>query len=490
MCSESTSTAHLRQPAHRYSYDAGGLLVLQESPERRSWKFWNGDSTVNELRDAGVDLKLTWLRLGSDAVAELVAGHPPRTTLLACAISGSVLLEADNEARPVGYAPHGMRSGTTGRDAIAEVAFNGAQLDIGTGCYLLGPGHHRPYSPTLGLFLAPDRASPFAAGGLNALSYCAGDPVNRSDPSGHFWKWVVAGIGIAVGVVTTMATFGAAAGAVGALAAGGISALTATNAGAIGAATLGVAAVATEVAAVTVGAMGHEGAAAILGFVGLGLGVAGGSLGMAVAKASGSMATKAAGTMATKRASFASRVSGTSAPTTKLSTSKGSLMDEIIGLPRGTRQEVTVKMMRSSGRHNGAGNAPRSLYADSASEAAANQRGYPRMEELSRRGQRNAMANAQLYIRDNALSESMFDFDMQGGFYNIIDRTTVRWNPAAPNVPGARVQRVVNVDDHLDAAQRVRRYNVRKSGGAPPPSYEQVMRQDARALPSYKSLFG
>lgn len=479
MCSETATAATLWQPAYCYRYDAGGVLVLQESPERRSWKFWNGDSVINELRNAGGESKLTWLRVGSDALAELVAGHQPRTTLLACAISGSVLLEADDEARPVGYAPHGMRSGTAGRDAIAEVAFNGAQLDIGTGCYLLGRGHHRPYSPTLGLFLAPDRASPFAAGGLNALSYCAGDPVNRSDPSGHFWKWLVAGIGIAVGVVTTLATFGAASAAVGALAAGGISALTATNAAAIGATTLGVAAVATEVAAVTAGAMGHEGAAAILGWVGLGLGVAGGALGMAAIKASGSMATK--------QASFASRVSGARAPTTKLSTSKGSLMDEIIGLPRGTRQDVTAKMMRSSGSSNAANGAPRSLYADPQAEALANQRGYPFMNELSRRGQRNAMTNAQNYIRDNGFTDNMFDFDRRGGMYNLFDRTYVRWDPSPRRVPTATVQRTVNVDDHLDAMQRVRSYNRRKPGGPPPPTYDEVMRQDG--LPSYASLF-
>ncbi|KPZ22499.1 RHS repeat-associated core domain-containing protein, partial [Pseudomonas syringae group genomosp. 3] len=31
----------------------------------------------------------------------------------------------------------------------------------------------------------PDSLSPFGKGGLNAYAYCAGDPVNRSDPSGH-----------------------------------------------------------------------------------------------------------------------------------------------------------------------------------------------------------------------------------------------------------------------------------------------------------------
>ena len=36
-------------------------------------------------------------------------------------------------------------------------------------------------------FNSPDTLSPFGKGGINAYAYCAGDPVNRSDPSGRFW---------------------------------------------------------------------------------------------------------------------------------------------------------------------------------------------------------------------------------------------------------------------------------------------------------------
>ncbi|WP_147458691.1 RHS repeat-associated core domain-containing protein, partial [Pseudomonas savastanoi] len=34
-------------------------------------------------------------------------------------------------------------------------------------------------------FNSPDSLSPFGKGGMNAYAYCAGDPVNRSDPTGH-----------------------------------------------------------------------------------------------------------------------------------------------------------------------------------------------------------------------------------------------------------------------------------------------------------------
>ncbi|WP_122434885.1 RHS repeat-associated core domain-containing protein [Pseudomonas viridiflava] len=62
--------------------------------------------------------------------------------------------------------------------------FNGERPDPITGHYLLGNGY-RAYNPVLMRFNGTDDLSPFGKGGLNAYAYCAGDPVNRSDPSGH-----------------------------------------------------------------------------------------------------------------------------------------------------------------------------------------------------------------------------------------------------------------------------------------------------------------
>lgn len=258
-----------------YGYDALGLWVRLSTPDRTHWRYWRAGRVVNELRaanDGGGDVEVTWLTAADGAVAEQVAGPGERSTLLASAPGASVLLEADTNVRPVAYAPHGHRDETA---ALATPAFNGEWRDAGSGCYLLGPGHHRPYSTTLGIFLAPDTASPFEAGGLNTLAYCVGDPINLSDPSGHFWKWIVAGVGLALGVAVTVASFGAASAAVGAMAAGGIAALTKSGAAAIAGTALGALSVGAEVGAMAAGAAGDQKTAAILGFVGLGLGLAG-----------------------------------------------------------------------------------------------------------------------------------------------------------------------------------------------------------------------
>ena len=66
--------------------------------------------------------------------------------------------------------------------------FTGQQADRVTGHYLMGNGY-RAFNPVLMRFNSPDSLSPFGEGGLNAYAYCAGDPINRVDPSGHIWAF-------------------------------------------------------------------------------------------------------------------------------------------------------------------------------------------------------------------------------------------------------------------------------------------------------------
>lgn len=71
--------------------------------------------------------------------------------------------------------------------------FNGQRPDPISGYYHLGNGY-RACSPVLGRFTCPDNISPFGAGGINPYAYCTGDPVNRTDPSGHISGTGIAGI--------------------------------------------------------------------------------------------------------------------------------------------------------------------------------------------------------------------------------------------------------------------------------------------------------
>jgi RHS repeat-associated protein len=116
----------------------------------------------------------------------LLAQQTRRADLTECALLGtdqqrSVLNTAEH--LQVAYTPYGTR-----QPLLDLPGFNGEQPDPVTGHYLLGNGY-RAFNPVLMRFNSPDSLSPFGGGGINVYAYCAGDPVNRVDPTGHTWMW-------------------------------------------------------------------------------------------------------------------------------------------------------------------------------------------------------------------------------------------------------------------------------------------------------------
>lgn len=104
--------------------------------------------------------------------------------LLATDQQRSVLsMMAPSTPRHCAYTPYGHRP--LGNGLFSQLGFNGEPMDLVTGNYHLGKGY-RPFNPLLMRFIRPDGWSPFGRGGLNAYAYCAGDPVNASDSTGHF----------------------------------------------------------------------------------------------------------------------------------------------------------------------------------------------------------------------------------------------------------------------------------------------------------------
>ncbi|MBC3957942.1 RHS repeat-associated core domain-containing protein [Pseudomonas triticifolii] len=166
----------------------------------------------------------------ADTLATEVQGGKHRSFLrhehqwFACKSSSTALLTSDRQhsvlsasvagdPASMAYTPYGHR------ERLASLpGFNGEFADPVTNRYLLGNGY-RAYSPILMRFNSPDSVSPFGKGGLNAYGYCAGDPVNRSDPGGHDWLDTVlsaayigaglatAGIGLAMARPSLKAVF-------------------------------------------------------------------------------------------------------------------------------------------------------------------------------------------------------------------------------------------------------------------------------------------
>ncbi|WP_116137535.1 RHS repeat-associated core domain-containing protein [Trinickia diaoshuihuensis] len=78
--------------------------------------------------------------------------------------------------------------------------YTGLNEDSITGGYPLGNGY-RLYLPSLMRFTALDASSPFDEGGANPYAYCEEDPIDRRDPTGHFFLPV----GIAIVASATIA---------------------------------------------------------------------------------------------------------------------------------------------------------------------------------------------------------------------------------------------------------------------------------------------
>ncbi|MFK0092521.1 RHS repeat-associated core domain-containing protein [Pseudomonas sp. NPDC090592] len=148
------STIDKKDPGVRLFY-ADNRLVCQVGPE-----------TTRLMRAGGTALAQL------QALASLLQSDGANTVLAA---------HAHGQSACQAYSAYGFSPAQT---KLAMIGFTGEWRDERTGCYPLGKGH-RLFSPLLCRLAAPDVLSPFDRGGLNAYAYCAGDPVNYSDPSGQ-----------------------------------------------------------------------------------------------------------------------------------------------------------------------------------------------------------------------------------------------------------------------------------------------------------------
>ncbi len=189
----------------RYGYDARDrLLEMTDNEQTSTHLFYRNDAVSSEVR--GPDAA-TFFRLGDVLLGQGLRGSLDQTVLLGVDHQNTVLAEAV-PLRAVTYTPYGARTAQDGLQSL--LGLNNERFDSITGCYLLGNGY-RAYDPLLMRFQSPDSLSPFGEGGLNPYVYCLGDPINRSDPTGHSsWQaWL--GVGLAVfGILASILSFGAA----------------------------------------------------------------------------------------------------------------------------------------------------------------------------------------------------------------------------------------------------------------------------------------
>jgi len=122
----------------------------------------------------------TLLRALDTPLAEHCSGARSQSLVLGCDQQGSPMnVMSANASRTGRYTPYGLET-----TLPSATGFTGQLKAWTLPGYFLGSGY-RFFNTVLMRFHSPDSFSPFAAGGINAYMYCAGDPVNRIDPSGH-----------------------------------------------------------------------------------------------------------------------------------------------------------------------------------------------------------------------------------------------------------------------------------------------------------------
>jgi len=196
-----------------YNYDALDRLVSQ-NVNNYPWHFYYRDGQLINKVQTQFNAVTRFIRNGLTCLGTSLDSN---LTLMATDQNESVLWSRETTVQTGllhSWAPYG-----SGEVKFALPGFNGECADTVTGFYHLGNGY-RAYNPVLMRFNCPDNLSPFGAGGINPYSYCAGDPVNFTDPTGHISGWGIAGITLGVlGIFLAVATAGitiAAAGSIGA----------------------------------------------------------------------------------------------------------------------------------------------------------------------------------------------------------------------------------------------------------------------------------
>ncbi len=186
----------------KYSYDALDRLVTQtiNDTEQREL-YYRDNERVNETIAPHREIRL--LKTGHSCLA---VNDGNILALTGQDQNDSLLWSCDSD-QDKGTLYHWSPYGS-GVDSGELPGFNGERIDPLSGVYHLGNGY-RAFNPILMRFNCPDNLSPFDGGGINPYAYCAGDPINHLDPSGHIGVagWVGIGLGI-LGILGAIFTLG------------------------------------------------------------------------------------------------------------------------------------------------------------------------------------------------------------------------------------------------------------------------------------------
>lgn len=199
--------SHEKKQIASYAYNALNQMIKHNN---KVFHYYN--KTLMEISND--EAPLMFLKGAAGCHAQISSDQ---TWLVANSEEGTpITVETRDQVERTPYSPYGVTK--MNKTNVYQLGYNGEYFDKDLQAYHLGNGY-RVYNPNRGVFNSPDSLSPFSQGAINSYMYCDGDPVNRSDPSGHNWlKW----LGLGLAVVTLVAVAATGVGAV--LEAGGVGA--------------------------------------------------------------------------------------------------------------------------------------------------------------------------------------------------------------------------------------------------------------------------
>lgn len=147
---------------------------------------YKADAATTEAAKGATSYSGRHLAAGSAActVQRVRRAGAKRTLFELRDVDGTVLITYDPDAKTLQHHAYTAYGEHTSTEPDSLLGFNGEYRDTDGDQYPLGQGY-RWYAPGRLQFHAPDVLSPFGEGGPHAYGYCGGDPANYLDRSGH-----------------------------------------------------------------------------------------------------------------------------------------------------------------------------------------------------------------------------------------------------------------------------------------------------------------
>lgn len=206
LCKVSSSFNGKENIIQENTYNGSGKRITKREGDTQTKYFYQNESLYRTSDKEGNTQSIYLYGNGANVIAveDYSATEVVANTYVKDA-QGSICQLTDDDGKIVAQYEYDDYGSTkiTGKKGKNVLAYTGAVYDATTGDYYLNA---RYYSPERGSFLSQDtyRGEQSRPETWNLYAYCAGNPINYVDPSGHFAVWIaITAVVVAVSACVT-----------------------------------------------------------------------------------------------------------------------------------------------------------------------------------------------------------------------------------------------------------------------------------------------